>query len=132
MITMPLNPRQCMCQSMQEVANVIGIPLPILFVNLDLSCSPRSDCTGITCNITFGTLGQVAHYIADVTIDPCGETVRFVVTNLTSSRPSFDQRFNDSGSYPISGPNSLLQATLLIGMVHHNYSMDLSVSVCFA
>ena len=124
MVTISLNPRVCMCQSMQEIANVIGFPIPIPFVSVDTSCSPRLDCTGILCNVTIGTIGR---YAVDVTIDPCGESVRLTGRDLSENGGQFERVFRDSGSYPFSISDSL-HATLLIGMVHHNYSMDLSVS----
>lgn len=126
-ITIPLNPRQCMCASMRQIASIIRIPTQIPFLNLGLHCSPRPDCTGVHCNITIGSIGN---YVADVMIDPCGETVRVVVLD-SDNATQVDRVFNDSGSYPFTIPGGLTQtqASLDIGMVHHNYSMDLSVSL---
>ena len=115
---------------MQRVADIIRLPTQIPLVNFEVECSPRSDCRGLTCNITLGTLGSnVGSYVADVTVDPCGESVRFLVVDTNDNDTRLDRTFDDSGSYPFTiGGDSGIHATLLIGMVHHNYSMDLSVS----
>ena len=78
------------------------------------------------CNIT---IGEIRNYIADITVDPCGETVHIVVVD-SNSTTQLDEVYRDSGSYNFDNPlgTSQSQATLVIGMVHHNYSMDLSVS----
>ena len=125
-ITIPLNPHQCMCQSMRQIARIIRFPTQIPFLTLGLNCSPRPDCTGVHCNIT---IGSINNYGADITINPCGETVHMVVLD-SDSATQFDRVFNDTGSYSFNIPGAPVQtqATLNIGMVHHNYSMDLSVS----
>jgi hypothetical protein len=122
-IAIPINPRQCMCASMHQIANVIGFPTQIPLLNVDISCSPRPDCIGVRCNTTISSVGN---YVSDVTIDPCGETVRVVVLD-SDNATQVDQMFSDSGSYPFAIPLGLT-ARLDIGMVHYNYSMDLSVS----
>ena len=115
-----------MCQSMREIASAIRFPTQIPLVNLGLTCSARSDCASVHCNITIGNIGN---YVADLTVDPCGETVHIVVMD-SNSTTQLDQVYDDSGSYSFNIPGGLTQtqATLVIGMVHHNYSMDLSVS----
>ena len=123
-ITIPLNPRQCMCSSMRQIANVIQFPTQIPFLTVSIHCSPRPDCIGVRCNATIGNVGS---YATDVTIDPCGETVHMVVVD-SENVTQIDRVFNDSGSYPFTIPG-VSSASLDIGMVHHNYSMDLSVSV---
>ena len=125
-ITIPIHPRQCMCQSMREIASVIRFPTQIPFVNLGLTCLARLDCAGVLCNITFG---ELRNYVANITVNPCGETVHIVVMD-SNSTTQLDQVYRDSGSYSFDLPGGLTQtqATLVIGMVHHNYSMDLSVS----
>ena len=127
-ITVPLNPRQCMCDSMRQIANLIRFPTQLPLINVGIRCSPRADCTGLRCNTTVAS----GHYVSDVTIDPCGETVHVVVLD-SDNATQINQVFNDSGSYPFSIPAPAglpdIQGSLDIGMVHHNYSMDLSVSL---
>lgn len=124
-ITVPLYPRECMCRSMQEIASAIRFPGGIPLLNPRAHCLPRPDCTGIVCNVTITTVGN---YAVAVTIDPCGESVHFIGRDLSENGGQYNRVFSDSGSYPFNISASL-QATLMIGMVHHNYSMDLSVSV---
>jgi hypothetical protein len=125
-IVIPINPHQCMCASMSQIANIIRFPNQLPLLNVGISCSPRPDCIGVRCSTTISNVGN---YISDVTIDPCGETVRVVVLD-SHNATQVDQMFNDSGSYPFAIPLGLTtaQARLDIGMVHYNYSMDLSVS----
>lgn len=125
-INVPLYPRVCMCQSMQDVANAVRFPIPIPLLSVDLSCSSLPDCSGVHCTIGVGTIGN---YIADITVNPCEESVHMVVSD-SSNQPQFDRVYRDSGNY--SFPIGSFQTTLLIGIVHHNYSMDLSVSLTTA
>ena len=130
-ITIPLNPHQCMCASMRQIANLIRFPTQIPLLSASISCSPRADCIGLRCNTTIAS----GNYVSDVTIDPCGETVRVLVLD-SDNVTRVDRVFNDSGSYPFSIPTpaglSDVQGSLDIGMVHYNYSMDLSVSLSLA
>ena len=115
-----------MCQSMQEIARIIGFPTSIPLVTVDTSCSARSDCRGVNCNITISSIGN---YFADLMVDPCGETVNFTAFDVNDHSSQFNRVFHDSGSYPFSVEGVGLQGSLIVGMVHHNYSMDLSVSL---
>ena len=129
-ITVPLNPHPCMCASMRQIANLIRFPTQLPLITVGISCSPRADCTGLRCNTTIAS----SNYVSDVTIDPCGETVHVLVLD-SDNATQIDQVFNDSGSYPFSIPAPAglpdVRGSLDIGMVHHNYSMDLSVSLSF-
>ena len=121
-IKIPLNPRQCMCDSMRQIASILqSSRVPLL--NLGLRCSVRLDCVGLVCNVTFGTARS---YVADISIDPCGETVHMVVMD-SDNVSQVDRMFNDSGSFPFDITQGL-SGSFSIGMVHHNYSMDISVS----
>ena len=123
-IKIPLNPRQCMCDSMRRIASIIqsSSGLPILGVR----CSARPDCTGIVCNATLSTIATSRSYIVDISIDPCGETVHMVVMD-SNNVSQVDRMFNDSGNFPFDITQGL-SGSFSIGMVHHNYSMDISVS----
>ena len=86
------------------------------------SCSSRPDCDGVRCSTT-------GSYMSDIIIDPCQESVRIVMRNA-SNDVAFDQSFTQSAEQPLQPPQGIsgFNPKLYVGIVHHNFSMQLSVS----
>ena len=128
-VQVPLHPRVCMCQSMQNTANDIVSPSvpPGFPIHVTTTCSPRPSCDGVNCNV--GVAGAVvpsAHYVSEMTIDPCTESVHIVLKD-SQNRTKFNETSHDSATYTIPGM-STSNTQLIVHIVHHNFSIDLSVS----
>ena len=63
--------------------------------------------------------------MSQIVIDPCRESVHIVFQNSTGS-VLFDQIYYETGEYAL--PARQLAVKLSARIVHHNYSMELSVS----
>ena len=121
-VTIPLNPRACMCQSLQSVAQDTQLPsIPIQF-----SCTRNTTCNRINCHFS--------NYAFDMTFDPCSEAIQMTAYD-SDGRPVYQRTFNDSQNVTFNLPSTISSflgqtATLNVIIVHHNYSMELEVSKC--
>ena len=130
-----LNPRECMCQSLQSlVRNRI---LPDGYVTPKWQyCYANSDCSGIYCNVSgyrqssggnTPAYSSSDRFIGIATIDPCTEVLQVTIVHNPQGRMLYQRLFQDSQEEPFSiyGDNFILH----VGIVHYNYSMDLKVGV---
>ena len=121
-VTVPLNPRVCMCQSMQSVAQDLQLPqiIPVQF-----SCTHNTTiCNRVHC--------QFSNYPLDVTFDPCSEAIQLTAHD-SNGHLVYQKTFNDSQNVTFNLPSSVSSflgstATLNVIIVHHNYSMEIEVS----
>ena len=122
-VTVPLNPRVCMCQSIQSVAQ--DLRLPQIIPAIQFSCiSNTTICNRVHC--------QFSNYPLDMTFDPCSEAIQLTVHD-SDGRLVYQKTFNDSQNVTINLPSSVSSflgstATLNVIIVHHNYSMEIEVS----
>ena len=130
-VQLPLYPHSCMCRSMDDIARSIHLDTPSAVPGIPQvtpTCSKRPNCDGISCNVSAGTGGSV--YMSQIIIFPCSESVRIIIQNSSNS-VLLDKIYNDSDEYVVQLPSLLpsLQIKLSVHIVHHNYSMELSVSL---
>ena len=116
-----LNPRECMCQSLQSVAQDAHLPS---YVPVQYSCTSNSDCSGVHCLIS---QSNVVQYTSDATIDPCTEVLQVTVRNQ-QGQVVYQRVFQDSQQVPFTSRG--FNATLHVEIAHYNYSMDLEVGIC--
>ena len=117
-VTVPLDPRVCMCQSLQSVAQDIHLP------QIQFSCTRNTTCNRVHC--------QFSSYALDITFDPCSEAIQ-LTAHSSDGRLVYQRTFNDSQNVTINLPSSVSSflgttATLNVIIVHHNYSMEIEVS----
>ena len=119
-VTVPLNPRACMCQSMQNVARDFHLPqiIPIQF-----SCISNATCNGVHCQVSHS---NTLEYTSDIVVDPCLERLQVTVRN-SQGQVTYQRVFQDTEDVPFSG--SGYNATLHVHIVHHNYSMEVEVRI---
>jgi len=112
-----LNPRECMCQSLQSVAQDAHLPssLPVQY-----NCTRNSNCSGLHCLISQSSV----QYTSDATIDPCTEVLQLTARN-PQGQVVYQRVFQDSRQVPFSFRG--INTTLHVEIVHYNYSMDLEV-----
>ena len=117
-VTVPLNPRACMCQSLHSVARDIHLSqiIPIQF-----SCISNATCNGVHCQVSHS---NTLEYTSDIVVDPCSEGLQVTVRN-SQGRVTYQRVFQDTQHVPFSG--SGYNATLHVHIVHHNYSMEVEV-----
>ena len=122
-VHIPLYPRRCMCNSMDKIAQSVqfssGVTLPI---QVTPTCTKRPACDGINCD--FGISGTT-RLKSHILIEPCSESVRIIMVDLNNVT-QFDHVYNDSDKY--SFDVNVLSGQLYVGIEHHNFSMQLSVS----
>ena len=119
-VTVHLNPRACMCQSLQSVARDTHLPqiIPIQF-----SCTRNTTCNGVHCQVShLNTL----EYTSDIVVDPCSEGLEVTVRN-SQGQVTYHRVFQDTQRVPFSG--SGYNATLHVHIVHHNYYMEVEVGI---
>ena len=112
-----LNPRECMCQSLQSVAQDMYVPV-------QHNCTSNSNCSGVHCLISQSSSVQ---YTSDATIDPCTEVLQVTARN-PQGQVVYQRVFQDSQQVPFASRG--FNATLHVEIVHYNYSMDLEVGIC--
>ena len=119
-VTVPLNPRACMCQSLQSVARDTHLPqiIPIQF-----SCTRNTTCNGVHCQVSHS---NTLEYTSDIVVDPCSEGLEVTVRN-SQGQVTYQRVFQDTQHVPFSG--SGYNATLHVHIVHHNYSMEVEVGI---
>ena len=128
MVQIPLYPRSCMCDSMDNIVtstNMNSLPTRA-GVDITRTCSRRPDCDGINCDI--GIQGVLSN-TARVTIDPCQESVRVVIRNSSSTAvPAlFDHTYKDMEEYPLR-LSRFPEMKLNVTIHHYNFSMQMTVS----
>ena len=122
-VTVPLNPRVCMCQSMQSVAQ--DLRLPQFISAIQFSCTRNTTaCNRVHC--------QFSNYPLDVTFDPCSEAIQLTAHD-SNGHLVYQKTFNDSQNVTFNLPSSVSSllgptATLNVIIVHHNYSMEIEVN----
>ena len=120
-VVIPLNPRECMCQSMQSVIQDGDLSA---LVPTPYSCNSTTTCNGVHC--------EFSGYTSDITVDPCSEEVLFTLYNSDGSTV-FQRLFNTSQNVSITLPSDLVvlfgsTATLSVVLVHHTYSVEIEAS----
>ena len=113
-----------MCQSLDDIAKGIDVKnlqsVLSFLSSATPSCSRHPNCDGISCVVA-------GSYTADIIVDPCQESVRVLVRNV-SSGILFNRAFPESGQYPLPFTLSGFSPMLQVGIEKYNFSMKLSVS----
>ena len=115
-ITFSINTTDCLCSSLEELADKIHHPL-------EHNCVVNPNCTGVTCDleVVIGTISM------EVLIFSCNQppAMELVIRDLVGN-PFFSGFFNESEvtSLTIAGFSSPLS----VKIVHRTYSMDIEVS----
>ena len=108
-VYIPLDPADCMCSSMENVAADIHL-------TTNYSCNTTAVCNVITCDVRDSPLRSV-----DVTVNPC------------HNPPSLDVNIDILGRVSKIHANdntttSLGSVALILTLWHYDYSMDVEVS----
>lgn len=124
-----LNPRECMCQSLDSVAG--NTLLPPRVSPKWRYCFINSDCSGFYCDVSARIAGYSDTFIGNATINPCTEVLQVTIVQNPQGQVVYQGVFQDSQdfreeTFSIYGINFILR----IEIVHYNYSMDLEVGVC--
>ncbi len=117
-IEFPLDPRVCMCQSMDKVASNFKFP-PKLQQKISVTCTADQNCSSINC-----AFAQAADSPITISFLPCQEAVTFTGSdNNITEQYFFDQ--NETRSFS----EGSFDLTVDVVLVNHNYSMDFQVHV---
>ena len=115
-ITFSINTTDCLCASVEELADRIHSPL-------EHDCVPKDDCSGVRCTLEV----IVATYYLDAVILSCNQPPG-VEIDLEDSDGNllYTRIFNQTEvtNIPIAG----FSVPLSFSIVHRNYSMDIEVS----
>ena len=117
-VTISLDPHMCSCQSLAELANKTQSPL-------EHDCTTNEVCDGIRCVLdVFGTIYHLETVLLSCNDPPALETVVENEDNV----PLFTSISDHTGvkSLQVFG----LRLPLYVFIEHHDYSMDVAVSVC--
>ena len=113
--TVPLNASECMCSSLQDLANKAGGTL------IEPECFTNQQCNGVTCEVDI--IGNV-FYLESIILS-CTYAVDVVVRN-SQRQPLFMTVYNRTEAHVI-GLGSI-STNLYVEIVRYPYSMEVSVS----
>ena len=111
----PLNTTECMCESLEDLADIIHSPF-------EHDCSTTSKCDGVRCELdVFGNMFFVEAIILPCTNPPAAE----VVVQNSLGQNLFVGIFNRSGQRDIVILGTRITVDVIV--VHRDYSMDVEV-----
>ena len=108
-VYIPLDPADCMCSSMENVAADIHL-------TTNYSCNTTAVCNVITCDVRDSPLRSV-----DVTVNPCPPSLDVNIDILGRVR-----KIHANGNTTTSLGS--VGVTLILTLWHYDYSMDVEVS----
>ena len=113
----PLNASDCMCQSIQDIADNGDYPV-------DTVCVNNSQCNGVDCTFKFGPIS----FNVETEIQPCSQPPGFFVifSHAQTGNVVFDEYFNSS-----TNSSHVFGLPLYVVVIHKPYSMIVEVSICF-
>lgn len=122
-VQVPLNASGCMCASLQNMSQ--GIQDDDSSSAITRECHTNPNCSGIHCFVT-GTQPLLSSYDADIVVYPCNDppAIGITVVDHPSGQVLFSRNFSDSENVSLTDSSD---AVLSVDIVHHNYSMDVSV-----
>ena len=117
-VDIPITPGQCMYDSFITASERLKLPKPLME-----SCVAETDyCGGVLCNLTLP--GEV--YESCITIEPCNQTLRIVITDSLNLQNTFERVFYNNESVVLYSSNFQIHLNVLLD--HYNYSMEATVS----
>ena len=110
-----LNASDCMCQSIQSVAELGESPV-------ETNCTSNPKCTGLECTFHYNS----TDYRVETEVDPCTYPpgIDFYIKSVQTNQVLFHHFFNTSSNTTILG-----SFPLHVTVEHRNYSMIISVSI---
>ena len=116
-VSIPLQPHECSCQSLEELADKIHSPL-------EHDCATNEDCDGVRCELdVFGTTYHIETILLSCDDPPGLETVIEDENNVPLRVLNFDR--TAMGTINIGG----LEVPAYGVIEHHPYSIDIQVSI---
>ena len=112
----PLNTTECMCESLEDLADIIHSPF-------EHNCSTTSDCDGVRCELdVFGNV-----FFIEAIALPCNNPPAAEVIVQNSQRQNiFGAIFNTSGQRDVVILGFRITVDVIV--VHRDYSVDIEVN----
>ena len=116
-VSIPLDPQRCSCESLEGLAESIDVPL-------EHDCMTNEDCDGVRCE--FNLFGTVYHL--ETLLLSCEDPPALaMVMEGVNDQPLRVINISRTGVYSM-GVVRGFTVPLSVMMVHHPYSMDVTVS----
>ena len=116
-VSIPLDPQRCSCESLEGLAESIDAPL-------EHDCMTNEDCDGVRCEFDlFGTVYHLETLLLSCEDPPA---LALVVEDV-DDQPLHVANISGTGVYSL-GVVRGFTVPLSVMMVHHPYSMDVTVS----